>query len=109
MMDPTILSLVTFLTLGIGVWAGTIAILYVRIMHQAKQKRGEVRNDDVKYFAFSAIVATICAIVIFIWPGLLQIIPSAASFLAIGCIPILWYISDLSIQHWKRIKLDNNQ
>lgn len=103
-MDPLTLSILTYLVIALGVWAGIVMAILGRIVYCAKTRRGVARTSDVVLF-FVTMIATVAAfVVVFIWPGLIHLIPSAVAFASIGSIPVLGYLTELGVKHWIRLK-----
>jgi hypothetical protein len=73
-------------------------------MYCARKVRGKIRTTDIALFV-STLFATITAfIVVFIWPGLIHMVPSTVAFVGVGSIPILAYLTELGVKHWIRLR-----
>lgn len=103
-MDPFVLSFLTYITIFIGTWAGAIALLQCRIMLQAKVKNGTCRTSDKTSLIAAALLSIGAYVLIFVWPGLIYMIPATVAFVEIASIPVLGYLSEIAIIHWRRMK-----
>jgi len=102
-MDPLIISIITYMVITLGVWAGGIALITGRIIVEARQLRGAARTSDILVFLVTAVATIVTFIVVFIWPGLIHMIPSTVAFVGIGLIPLLGYMTEIGYKHWKRL------
>lgn len=103
-MDPFMLSALTYFALFLGFWSIITVIMLARILMKAKKERGVCRSDDKKMFAFTTILTIFAFIVVFVWPGLIYMIPSTVAFIELASIPLLGYVSEVAFKHWKRMK-----
>ena len=103
MVDPLVLSLVTFLTLFIGCWAAFVALMTGRVMIESRRKRGVCRKSDIHILAWTSILTVSFLVVVFVWPGLIKMIPSTVAFVEIASIPFLLYLSESVVKNFKRL------
>jgi hypothetical protein len=103
-MDPFILNIITICIIALGTWAGVILIGMGKIMYTARKRRGSMRTTDLLLFSATAIWTLIAFVLVFIWPGLLYMIPSTVAFLGIASIPILGYLSEFTLKHLTRMR-----
>lgn len=101
-MDPVIFSIITFLTIVVGVWLSLGAVIVGRIIQKAKATKGYIRRNDIICFALSVCGAISIFVVVFIYPGFILSIPSTVAFIEISLIPVMWHFSE---KFWKQLKL----
>lgn len=103
-MDPFIISAITFLTMALGAWAGFVVLVLGGILYTAKKERGSVRMTDKALFVGTIIMTIAAFVVVFIWPGLIYMIPATVAFVEIASIPILGYLSEIAFKHYRRLR-----
>ena len=108
-MDPTTLALLTHALVGLGVWAGLIAGGIFGNMFRGKKRNGYFRRSDVAQFCSLIAFTFITFFVVFIWPGLIYVIPSGITVIVVGAFVPLVYLTEKHIKDWLNInKLDDS-
>lgn len=107
-MDITVLSVLTYALIGLGVWAGIVAFtVFTNIVRTYSTHK--CRRSDVYQFIFLFVAAVLAFVVVFIHPGLIYQIPSTVATLEIGSIPILMYLTEKHTKDWVHLQRQRNR
>jgi len=98
------LTILTYGLIALGVWAAVIVYFLVRTIIAAKQMHGKIRRNDIFHVVSLLVVLIAVFIVVFIWPGLISMLPTSTAFLEVAAIPLFVHFFEVSYRDWRRLK-----
>jgi CHASE2 domain-containing sensor protein len=106
-MEP-MLDIIKAGLLLLSMWCSILIINDIRFMLTIKQRRGYIRRRD-KITSSMLILLVVIAYVLIMHTGLIYLIPSVVTCLGVGSVVLLFHLSDLQYQNFRRLRYSERQ